>query len=233
MVAVTSEGDPAAFLAMWNDVDPAGETEYEQWHSTVHLPERVAIPGFRRSRRFTNEAAARQKYFIVYDIDDLDVLAGAEYQDLINTVEPETATMMAAFRDFTRGACRVVRRRGCSEVGGAIRVWRFDDLGSMDEAQLVDRLNEEVGRLHGEHGVTVVTAGISARSAAASGLPNREREVREQRAADGTFAALLLAETRDAEQAYRLELSESFVASCDDAGARVFSERYRLNLLVV
>ena len=40
-----------AILGGWNDVDPAQETAFNDWYVRDHLPDRLAVPGFRRGRR--------------------------------------------------------------------------------------------------------------------------------------------------------------------------------------
>ena len=41
-----------AILAFWADVDPSGEADYVDWHNREHMPERCAVPGFLRGRRY-------------------------------------------------------------------------------------------------------------------------------------------------------------------------------------
>ena len=68
-----------AFLALWNDIAPHREREYDRWHSQEHVPERVAVTGFRGARRFVNRAAARHRYFTLYEVADLATFEHAEY----------------------------------------------------------------------------------------------------------------------------------------------------------
>src|SRR6185295_4098933 len=44
-------------LAFWHDVAPGGEAEFDQWHLREHIPERVAVPGFLRCRRYVTLGA--------------------------------------------------------------------------------------------------------------------------------------------------------------------------------
>lgn len=220
--------DSRALLVMWNDVEPSREAAYEQWHSEVHLPERMAIPGFRRGRRYSRPDAQRQKYFVAYDIEGMDVLASDDYLRLVNEVAPETEDMMVtAFRDFTRGACEVVYRGGTGVLGGAVRIWRFDAADTVRNVTPAS-LKEEAVRLLSRSGVTAVTAAVASTPAVA--LPNAERVVRERRAPDGVFTSLLMVETRDHAQASALTLSPAFDAAYGAAGPGAFSESYFLNV---
>ena len=42
----------AGILAVWNDCAPEGLAHFERWYNREHLQERVAVPGFRRGRRY-------------------------------------------------------------------------------------------------------------------------------------------------------------------------------------
>jgi hypothetical protein len=41
-----------AVLAFWHDVTPEGREEFDHWHVREHVPERLAVPGFLRFRRY-------------------------------------------------------------------------------------------------------------------------------------------------------------------------------------
>ena len=55
--ASTSPG----ILAIFNNVSPGRETEFEHWFQTEHLAERIAIPGFLLGRRYEALTGPRQK----------------------------------------------------------------------------------------------------------------------------------------------------------------------------
>ena len=40
-------------LAIWNDIAPGGDAEFDHWQTSEHIPERVGVPGFLRGRRYT------------------------------------------------------------------------------------------------------------------------------------------------------------------------------------
>jgi hypothetical protein len=42
-----------AVLAVWCDIDPEHDAEFNDWYTHQHLPERVGIPGFLRGRRWS------------------------------------------------------------------------------------------------------------------------------------------------------------------------------------
>ena len=49
-----------AILAFWADVEASGEADYNDWHTREHMPERCAVPGFLRGRRYVAVAAANR-----------------------------------------------------------------------------------------------------------------------------------------------------------------------------
>ncbi len=108
-----------AFLALWNDIAHTREPEYEQWHTLEHVPERVAVTGFRGARRYINRAKAHHRYFTLYDVDSLAVFESAEYRDLLTHPTPWSALMRPDFSNFLRAICSVTMSNGTG-IGAAI-----------------------------------------------------------------------------------------------------------------
>lgn len=102
---------PAA-MALSFSVDAAAVTEHDRWHAGEHLAERLSIPGFWRGTRWRS-AARENDYFVVYEVDSLDVLESPEYLARLNRPSAWTAAMMTRYRGMRRGLCRIVGRSGC------------------------------------------------------------------------------------------------------------------------
>ena len=66
-------GDAA--LAMWWDMAPAIKSEFEDWHSHEHFPERLGVPGFRRASRWTC-AEGGEGIFVLYELTSWAVERG-------------------------------------------------------------------------------------------------------------------------------------------------------------
>lgn len=114
-----------AFLALWNDVARGREAEYDRWHTVEHVPERVGVPGFRGARRYVNRARATHRYFTLYEIDDLAVLASDAYRALVAHPTPWSAAMRPDFANFLRAPCAL--EASCGEgIGGAVAVLCHD-----------------------------------------------------------------------------------------------------------
>jgi hypothetical protein len=43
---------PRGAMAVWNDVEPGHEAEFDTWYMHQHIPERLGVPGFLEARRY-------------------------------------------------------------------------------------------------------------------------------------------------------------------------------------
>ena len=112
-----------AVLAIWNDIAPGGDAEYDHWHISEHIPERVGVPGFLRGRRYVAVAAA-PKYFMMYETETLATLASPAYVERLNNPTPWTRKCLALFRNSNRTACRTTLSIGRG-IGGALATIRL------------------------------------------------------------------------------------------------------------
>ena len=117
-----------AAIAMWCDIAPDVRSEFEDWHSHEHMPERLSIPGFLRGTRSTD--ASGEKYFILYELDKLATLTGAAYLERLNNPTPWSRRMMPHHRNMVRSLC-VLREGWGGGVPPALATIRFSPpLGS-------------------------------------------------------------------------------------------------------
>ncbi len=114
-------GSAAMLLSF--DVDADAIAEHDDWHTLEHLPERLSIPGFARGTRWT-AADGGPRYFVMYEVDSLDVLGSPAYLERLNNPTPWTSRMMPHYRGMTRGLCRVTGSFG-SGLGHAALLVRF------------------------------------------------------------------------------------------------------------
>lgn len=105
-------------LAFWHDVAPGGDAEFDHWHLREHIPERVAVPGFLRARRYVT-LGGPPKYFYFYETESLDTLQSPAYLARLGDPTPWTRRTMPLVRNNKRTACRVVASRG-QGLGGVI-----------------------------------------------------------------------------------------------------------------
>lgn len=122
-----------AFVAIWHDIAPEGLREFYEWHHREHMPERLAIPGFRRGRRYRREDGTGQDYFNLYEVDNFDVLVGPDYLARLNAPTEWTRRTVAHFRNVTRGLCRVAGSAGLGQ-GGTMATLRFSAAADRETA---------------------------------------------------------------------------------------------------
>jgi hypothetical protein len=112
-----------AALAFWNGIQPGGDAEFLAWHVSEHIPERVALPGFIRGRRYVASAGS-PRYFNFYETESLDVLESPVYRERLDHPTPWTSKVIATFVDTSRTMCRVAYTRGDGE-GAWMQTIRF------------------------------------------------------------------------------------------------------------
>ena len=95
-----------AAIAMWWDVPPEVRTEWEDWHSHEHMPERLGIPGFLRGTRWVAHSG-EPSYFVLYETRDLKTMTSGAYLDRLNNPTPWSRQMMPHHRNMIRSLCRV------------------------------------------------------------------------------------------------------------------------------
>jgi uncharacterized protein DUF4286 len=89
-------------LLVMANIDPAIEREFNEWYEREHLTERMAIPGFRRARRFT-AVEGSPKYLAIYDLESIEVLNSVAYRHAVGAGKSAlTRRMEPQLRNFTR-----------------------------------------------------------------------------------------------------------------------------------
>ena len=111
-------------VAIWHDIAPEGREAFYAWHGTEHMPERAAIPGFLRGRRYVAIAGA-PAFFNLYETATTAVLSGRDYLDRLDHPTPWTVETVRHFRGVARSLCEVAHSRGAGE-GGLIATFRYD-----------------------------------------------------------------------------------------------------------
>ena len=106
--------------------------EHDDWHTHEHFPERLSIPGFLRGSRWVAQEGG-PRYFVMYEVESLDILASPEYLERLNNPTPWTKKMMAHYRGMTRGLCDVAASSGVG-LGQAVLLIRFKPGPGNDES---------------------------------------------------------------------------------------------------
>ena len=88
---------------------PAMEEEFNAWYDEEHLPERLAIPGFRSARRWVADCAPGEgKYLATYELDSPAVLDSPEYLKYFNNQTAWSRRCLGKAVVFRRWACEQV-----------------------------------------------------------------------------------------------------------------------------
>jgi hypothetical protein len=96
-------------LAIWNDIAPGGDAEFDHWQTSEHIPERVGVPGFLRGRRYT-VLTGSPRYFTLYETESVATLQSEGYLARLNAPTPWTSKCIQLFRNNRRTACRTTSR---------------------------------------------------------------------------------------------------------------------------
>lgn len=113
-------------VCIWNDITPASEADFYDWHNNEHMPERVGIPGFLRGRRFVAaDDVTTPRYFTLYETQTPEVMVGQDYLGRLNSPTPWTQRVTKEFRNTFRALTRVRKSFGPG-TGGALATLRMN-----------------------------------------------------------------------------------------------------------
>lgn len=130
-----------AAMLLFYDIPAPQVEEHDDWHTHEHMPERLSIPGFVRGTRWT-ALDAGPRYFAIYEVAELGVLASLAYLERLNNPTPWTTQMMVHFRGMCRGFCRLTGSAG-DGLGGACLAIRCKPQAGR-EVQLRDRIADSM-----------------------------------------------------------------------------------------
>jgi hypothetical protein len=174
----------AGYLAIWSDLAPEDETDWAHWITREHAQERVGIDGFLACRIFRALGAAANRYFILYELADENVVGSADYTARLNAPTPWSQRIMPRLKNFARGGGRIAASAGLGQ-GGIVAPLRLDAAPSLDAAALT----AELARLD-----RIMAARVLLTDTAKTSIKTSEKGMRSH---DGSFAALVLIEGLD------------------------------------
>lgn len=140
-----------AAVAMWWSIRPEQRTEFGDWHSHEHFPERMSIPGFRRGSRWSSTTDA-EGFFVLYELDEYEVLTSKGYLDRLNAPTPWSTKMMPHHLGMVRSQCRVIESFGGGVATSLATIRLSPQVGR--EADLQADLSTTLGTLAHKPGLT-------------------------------------------------------------------------------
>ncbi len=117
---------------MWWDMASAFSQEFEHWHTHEHFPERLGVPGFLRSSRWTS-ADGGEGIFVLYELEDHDVLSSPQYVARLNAPTPWSTKLMPHHRNMVRSQNHVLASHGFAIARTAMTVRLSPSDGRADE----------------------------------------------------------------------------------------------------
>ena len=122
---IVASGQPG-ILAIWNDVAPGRDADFDAWFQGEHLAERLGVPGFLFGRRHQAISGA-SAYFNFYLVERPEVLTSKPYLERLDNPTPMTKMIMSdVFKNMNRTVCHRTLRRGAMRGAYTVTV-RFND----------------------------------------------------------------------------------------------------------
>lgn len=128
-------------IAIWHNLQEAVRADFYEWHNREHMPERLAVPGFRRGRRY-RALEGGPDYFNLYETADFGVLSSPAYLARLNAPTAWTRRVVPGFRDVARSLCHVRASLGVGQ-GGVMLTQRFA-VAAAEQDRVAARLADDV-----------------------------------------------------------------------------------------
>lgn len=130
-----------AAVAMWWNIPTEMKSEFEDWHTHEHMPERLGIPGFLRGSRWI-ALSGEPSYCVLYETEQLDTVMGGTYLERLNNPTPWSRKMMPHHRDMVRSLCSVRASFGAG-VAQVMATIRFS--GAVGAQEVLSTLPQRQG----------------------------------------------------------------------------------------
>ncbi len=100
-------------LLNWGGVMPKHDLDYNLWHSLEHMPERISVKGFLRAFRCVGLKGTNDndKYFMMYDVINKDVLSSKQYLNRLNNPTDCTSKILSKYLHPSRAICEVIKTK--------------------------------------------------------------------------------------------------------------------------
>lgn len=145
--------EPSAILMVTMEPADGDEREFHDWYDLEHVPERVAVQGFRTFQRYVC-LEGWPRYMAIYDLDYFGVLAEPGYASISGEhFSPWTKRIIAGVHGWVRvEAVQLYPGNvdaGAKGVPLRVAMLRFRDVAAGDETKLVCALQEFLAETRG------------------------------------------------------------------------------------
>ncbi|QOZ10728.1 hypothetical protein [Bradyrhizobium sp. CCBAU 51765] len=211
-----------AAVAMWWSVRAEQRDEFGDWHSHEHFPERMSIPGFRRGSRWSSTTDA-EGFFVLYELEQYEVLTSKGYLDRLNAPTPWSTKMMPHHLGMVRSQCRIVASFGGGVATSLATIRLSPQAGRAAELQAY--LLDALGALASKPGLT--GAHLLLTETPKTSSPTTEQKIRGK---DGAADWIVLLSGYDADAVERAVIAQLGSSVLHAAGAQNHPTvgRYRL-----
>jgi hypothetical protein len=200
-----------AAVAMWWRIAPDQRSEFGDWHSHEHFPERMSISGFRRGSRWTS-IVEPEGFFVLYELEEYETLTSSGYLDRLNAPTPWSTKMMPHHLGMIRSQCRVEASFGGGVATSLATIRLSPRVGK--EASLSKKLAEMLSELASKPGMTAGHLLITETPRTSS--PTTEQQIR---GADGSADWIVLVSGYDPEIVRSLTNDKFSPSALELAGA--------------
>ena len=111
-------------LLVLNEVKRRDEADFTEWYNREHIDERIALPGFKRARRYV-AVRGSPKFLATYECSKVGDLATPGYLALLANQSPWSQRVMNRFTRFKRMTLRI-QLDLTTGIGGSLTVVRFE-----------------------------------------------------------------------------------------------------------
>lgn len=89
-------------LAVWTDIAPEAEREFNEWYNKEHIPQLLGVPGFLSGRRY-QAVEGEPKYLALYELTDVSVLKNDAFRQVRESPTEWSKKIIPLFRNTAIG----------------------------------------------------------------------------------------------------------------------------------
>ena len=92
-------------LAVWTDIAPEAESEFNEWYNTEHIPQLLGVPGFLSGRRY-RAVEGEPRYLALYELAIPEVLKTDAFREVRESPTEWSKKIIPLFRNTAIGEYR-------------------------------------------------------------------------------------------------------------------------------